>query len=239
MSKTNNTLLYAGIGLGAIYLLSNKGASSALIPTGSNVALLNQGTPAAIGVNSGVRGGNGSFYTCANWQQLAAQYPNLTNPNYQMSAAENSQYLANYLDLQQAMPSWVGVKQVNGITPQNVNQAAQLHWQFYGCAEKRIFLPLQPPSNGAYIPPPANNKSSGSSSVLSAALGVVGTAAPYLLALLGPGQPDPKLSDADLQLLFTGGAILKDILPMFSTNDPLLTKKIDQHFTAALTPYTV
>lgn len=231
MSKQMSPLVIGGIGLGALYLLSNRSATqSPVIPTGGSAALAVTQT-GLYGVNAG------PSQPPANYAQLAQAVPNLLNPNYQMSAGENAQYLGNYLDLQQGLQTWIGHKQLNGVKPVNMAQAAQCHWTVYGCAEKRIFLPLQPPSNVPYTPPPANPKSGSGSAILSTALGIATKAAPLLLALLGPGEPDPKLNDGELQLLFTGGAILKDLLPMFMTNDGQLATGIDQHFTALLTPY--
>lgn len=226
MSKPISPLVLIGGGLAAYFLFLKPNSPPAApvnyipgttVPVPGTTSLPATTTTVAYGINSGIKGGNGSFYTCSNYSQLLALFPNLGNPNYQMSAAENQQYLSNYQDLQTGLPSWIGHKQLNGVTPQNIQQAAQTHWTTYGCAEKRIYKPLVPPSTASYIPPPTNTASSGSGSFLSSALSVVGTVLPYAAALLGETE---KLNNADLQLLFSGGAILKDILPLYYTSDP-------------------
>lgn len=246
MKKGISPVLLLGGAAAAYLLLSPSGGGAA---ASSLAALIPGQAPAAqpvYGVNSGLRGGNGSFFTCSNYAQLLAIVPNLGNPNYQMTAAENAQYLANYLDLQQGLQTWNGQKTPNGGTVQNIAQAAQLHWTMYGCAEKRIFLPLQPPSNGAYIPPPPAKKSSGSGifgTLLKAATivagGVItvatgGAAAPLvaagesaaLTAESAIHGPTDMLNDAEVQLLFQGAAILYDILPLYQDGDPVLTQAI-------------
>src|SRR5579862_3270049 len=172
MSKQISPLLIIG-GAAAAYLLLNSNTQTA--PGGASVnpitnALANllpgsttttQQIPTNYGINSGIRGGNGSYFLVSNYQTLLQANPNLGNPNYIMTALENGQYIANYLDLQQGLPAWIGHKAIDGSTPGNLAQAAQVHWKSYGCAEKRIFLPMQPPSAGQFIPAPAAPKSSG------------------------------------------------------------------------------
>lgn len=190
------------------------------------------GAAANVGINSGVKGGNGSFYTVSNYNQLVAANPNLSNPNYQMSAAENAQYLANYQDLQTGLPTWVGQKMLDGQTATSLTMAIQGHWRIYGCAEHRIFVPMQPPSGAAFIPPPANPKSSGGgSSWVSTALGIATT----LVGILG--EPE-QLNNADCQMLFTMSAVVKDILPLYDQADPLLTRLIDNRMTTLLNQYS-
>lgn len=231
--KGVSPLLIAGIGVGALYLLSsNSNPLASIIPTGNSASIIPGGTTTTQTQLYGVNNGTG---VVSNYAQLVVADPNLGNPNYQMTDNEVAQYLANYLDLQQGLPSWIGHKQHNGVTPKTLQQAAQVHWTTFGCAEKRIFLPLQPPSNKPYVPPPKNAKSSGSgSSWIGPTISAVGT---IVASLLGPGEPDPVLNDGELQVLFTGGKVLKDILPMFADADPMLTKAIDQQFTALLLPY--
>lgn len=251
MSKEISPLILLG-GAAAAYFLFFKPATTTTAPVttvsylpgsttpiyttvpATTIPTTGAAVPTAYGINSGVKGGNGSFYLCSNYAQLAAANPNLNNPNYTMSAAEASQYLANYSDLQTAIPAWIGHKMINGTTPKNIQQASQCHWNEYGCAEKRIFLPLTPPSTAAYIPPPATS-ASGGGSFLSSALGVVTAVLPYAAALLGE---TPKLNDTDLQLVFTGGAVINDILPLFAANDPILVGDIQTRLTSVLKQYS-
>ena len=269
MSKQISPLLIIG-GAAAAYLLLNSGSQTA--PGGVSVnpitnALANllpgsttatQQIPTNYGINSGVRGADGVLQV-SNYPQLIAANPNLGNPNYIMSASENGQYLANYLDLQQGLPAWIGHKAIDGSTPANLSQAAQVHWKSYGCAEKRIFLPMQPPSNVPFVPAPAVAKSSGTGilgTVLKAvtivAGGVLtvvsaGTAAPLIAAGTSAaltvesaihGISDTEvLNNTELQLLFQGAAILYDILPLYEKNDPLLVTAIKQQLDTLLKQY--
>lgn len=230
----DKTLLYVGGAAAAYFLFLKPGAAASALLPGSTTATVPAVTnPASmVGINSGIRGGNGSFYLCSNYAQLAAADPNLMNPNYQMTAAQVNVYLSNYLDLQQGLPGWIGQKDLRGIKSSTLNQCAQEHWSIYGCAEKRIFYPMQPVSSAAYIPPPPAPKSSGGgSSFLSTALSIAGS----VVALLG--DETPVLNDADIQLLFTMSAVIKDILPLYSKADPLLTAAIEQKLNSVLNQY--
>lgn len=237
---------------GAAYLLLKPSAASGGGGVAQTLANLLPGSqpqvPTNYGINSGVRGNLNGVYTVSNYAQLLAANPNLGNPYYKMTEAEISQYLSNYIDLQQGLPSWIGHKQPDGTKPQNISQAAQEHWLNFGCAEKRIFLPLEPPSNIPYVPPPPAPKSSGSGvlgSILKAVTIVAGgaitvatggAAAPLVAAgesaaltaesaIHGPDTTG-LLNDAEIQLLFQSAAVIYDILPLYANNDPVLTRSI-------------
>lgn len=235
----NKTLLIAGGAVLVYFLTKGNSPALSLIP-GSTAPLASQATGGGFvtyGINSGVKGGNGSFYTVANYDQLANANPNLLNPNYQLTPAEIQTYLSNYSDLQTGLPTFVGNTNYHGIKLNSLAQAAQAHWNGNGCAEKRIFLPLQPPSTAAYIPPPpAPSKSSGGG-FLSSALGFVGSALPYVAAILGTDDT-PLLNDADQQALFTAGAIITDILPLFANSDPTLVAGIREKLNSVLLEYS-
>lgn len=253
MSTKTSPLLYIG-GAAAVYFLflKPKAAPAPVFIPGTNIPapapvstnpLSNlfpvispvQSTVTNYGINSGIKGGNGSFYTVNNYAQLLAANPNLGNPNYTLSPAESSQYLANYSDLQTGLPTWVGQKMLDGTTASNLSMAIQGHWRIYGCAEKRIYLPLQPPSTAAFIPPPANPKSSGGgSSVLGTALGVATSILPLLLGV----DTDPRLSNAEIQVLMTGGAILNDILPLYVPGQPVAAKQAQLRLSDLITQYS-
>lgn len=235
MAKKNNTVLYVGLGvagLAGIYLLTRPS-----VPGSSNplATLIPGSMPTTYGVNSGIKGGNGSFYTTSNYQTLLAANPNLGNPNYQMTTAEANQYIANYSDLQQAFPQWIAAGNTyKGIKLTTNQQCAQAHWNNTGCAEQRIFLPLQPPSTASYIPPPTNpsTKPSGGSNWLGSALQIAGTVA----ALLGPVQ-DPQLTDAEAQVLVTGSAVIKNILPFYLQVDKNLVDSISNKVDSLVSQY--
>lgn len=223
---TSKLLLYGGGALAVYYFFIAPKSGGALPGSGLFPAPASQGqSPTTYGVNSGQKGGSGSFYTVANYQQLLQANPNLGNPNYQLTQAERNQYIANYSDLQTGIATWPG-----GITPANV----QRHWNVYGVPEQRIFLPLQPPSTAAWIAPPSNPASSGGSSTFSSILGVATT---VLGLILGPSK-DEKLNDKDLELLFTGAYVIYEILPLYAESDPALTMAIKDKLTDVLTQYS-
>lgn len=231
---TGKILLYGGGAVAAYFLfLAPKTPGISSNPLNSILNPGSAGISTTVGINSGVKGGNGSFYLCSNYAALLSANPNLGNPSYILSPAENSQYLANYSDLQTGLPTWVGQKDNRGITVGSLSQAVQEHWSIYGCAEKRIFLPMQPPSTAAFIPPPANPKSSGGSSTLST---VLGTAVSVLGLLLGEDEGQ-RLNDKDLELLFTGSKVVFDILPFYVTVDPKNSGLIGDKLTEVLNDY--
>lgn len=253
MAKKNNILLI-GAGAAALYFLYNSKQTAATTtpgaatpaPAGSNLAV--NTTPQLYGINSGLKGGNGSFYTVSNYTTLLAQNPNLGNVNYQLTDAEKAQYLSNYLDLQQGLPTWIGQKH-NGVTMNNINDAIQVHWSVYGVPEQRIFLPLVPPSGANYIAPPPNPKSSGGGLFkgilegltlvggVALTIASAGAAAPIVAPavaatltttavsteaniLKGINEPPSLLDDKEIEILVTGAAVAKDILPMLAQANP-------------------
>jgi hypothetical protein len=268
MSKQISPVLLLGAAAAAYLLFSNSGTATAATATAASnpvsdalssllpATTTTTAVPTTYGVNSGVRGGVGGAYIISNYAQLLAANPNLGNPNYQMTAAEYTQYYNNYLDLEQwaaSMPKNNKDQVINGIGAQ-----MQYHWTNYGCAEKRIFLPIEPPSNIAYVPPPVAPKSSGGgllSTVLKAAtivagaaieVGTAGAATPLVAAGTSAaltvesaikGTNDNLLNDAELQLLFQGSAVLYDILPLYQNNDPVLTTAIKTKMDALLKQY--
>lgn len=249
MSKQISPLLIIGGAAAAYLLLSNSSSNGATNPIAAGPAVQSLASllpgsttatttiPTTYGINSGQLGGDGSFYTVSNYTQLLAANPNLGNPNYQMTAAENSQYLANYLNLQQGLPTWINQKDLLGQKVNTLAQAAQAHWTEYGCASKMIFLPLQPPSNANFIPPPVPPKKASSSStgtVVTSALKIAATVLPFIL-----GETDEAtLSAADQQILFSGAAILYDILPLYANADPQLTGMIKNKLDSLLKQYS-
>jgi len=240
MAKKNNILLI-GAGAAALYFIYNSkqaaaATTPATTPTPGRSNLAVNTMPQLYGINSGLQEGNGGIYTVANYTTLLAQDPNLGNVNYQLTNAEKAQYLSNYLDLQQGLPTWIGQKH-NGVKMNNINDAIQVHWSVYGVPEQRIFLPLVPPSNVAYKPPPQNPKSSGGGflkTLLEVATGAAGTllapatggaslvaagAATKLESAIN-GANDKILNDKEIEILITGAAVAKDILPMLAQANP-------------------
>lgn len=239
---SNNTVLYLGGAVAAYFFFIKPKTTTipgtVLIP-GTNVPVASS---SLIAVNSGVRGGDGSFFKVSNYSQLVALNPNLSNPNYQLTSAESSQYLSNYLNLQQGLPAWVG-QSFNGIRISTLAQAAQRHWTVYGVANQMVFVPMQPPSTAAFVPAqpnPNSANSSSSSSWIGSALSTVGSVAvaalPYLIAIAGTPEP-PVLNNAECQVLFTGSAIIKDILPYYAVMNRQAVAIIDSSLTNLLNQY--
>jgi len=256
--KNNSLLILAGVGVGAYFLLNGSSASAA-VPSVAASSLA-PGTPAPlIGQNLGFVGGNNNFV--ANYSQLLAADPNLANPNYQLNPLQAQQYLNNYQDLQTGLPTWI-----DGKTIKTLAQAIQQHWTKFGAAEKRIYYPLQPASTVPYVPPPPHPKSTGGSiwksiaiaaTVLGGAVATVvtaGAAAPAAVAatsaLISAGTAaattienaaikgtNPALNDSEIELLFTGAAILKEILPLYQSADPAFVDAINLKLNSLLNQY--
>lgn len=222
MSKIS-PIVYIG-GAAAVYFLflrpATPGAASPL------ASILPGSTTALIGINSGIKGGNGSYYTVSNYAALIAANPNLANPNYQLSPAENAQYIANYQDLQTGLAIFVAQGGVNGVKFNTMQAAAQYHWTNYGPQTQRIFVPMQPPSTAAYVPPPVAPKAASSGNFLSDALSVATKVVPIVAAIAGEYNA-PQLNDADVELLFTSAAIIKQILPFYAGSDIVQVNRID------------
>lgn len=154
---------------------------------------------------------NEAYFMQYQYPPLTAANPNLLNSNYTLSQAELNQYAANYVDVAQGVKTWTS----NG---GNFNANLQSHWKQYGVAQHRVFVPFLPTDTTPYVAPPAGSSSSGGgggSSWVGTALTVAGS----IVALLGPNDPIPFLTDLDLETVVEGGAIMKDILPLFYQAD--------------------
>lgn len=254
--KKDNTLLIVGaVAVGGYLLMTSGGGGGAnpvtsLVTTATNALLpASTAVPAAssapsvsvpasmMGVNSGVRGGNGSYYTCSNYNTLAKADPNLLNPNYTLTAAQQSTYLSNYLDLQQGLPAWIG-NVIPGTKTKitNLPMAIQVHWKTNGCAQQRIYYPLQPASGAAYVAPPANPKSSGGgSSWIGSA---ISAAATIIVAVAGPDDTiSQPLNNAEVNLVITSAAVIKNLLPFYLQVNPELVHSINNRVDSLVSHY--
>lgn len=175
----------------------------AVVPT--TVAVNSSSIPVNYGINAGYTSNGLSSLPVSNYAAITAANPNQANPNYQLSQSELLQYENNYLDIAQGVATWPG-----GLSNANL----QKHWTLYGAPQQRVFCPIVPPYVAKYVPPPVVPKSSSSGSWVSTALQVGGSVA---VALLGTEDTQP-LTDGDLQLLFTGTAVIKDLLPFFNSS---------------------
>lgn len=211
MAKNNNLLLYGGAAVAAYLLFFNKSSAT---PVNTTQNYSNIPPPPAVYSQA--------YYEQYQYPAMLAANPNVGNPNYRLTDAEANQYLQNYLDLAQGLQ----LEATNGMT---IQDAARRHWTNHGVAEKRTFLPLMPQDKTPFVPPPANNNAS-SGSWITSALGI----ATSVVGLLGPG--DVTLNQREAEVLINGGAILKNILPLFS-EDPREVA-IDKKLTVLLEKYT-
>jgi hypothetical protein len=164
------------------------------------------------------------------WEYPAHQKvnANIGNPNYTLSASQVQQYVANYLDVSQFSTNADTLSRFK-----TQAAAVQYHWQTYGAIERRTFLPQYPPFNVNFVPPPTPPKtqSSGGGSWLTSALSIAGS----VVALLGPN--DPLLNAKEQEVLFTGSAVIKQVLPYYYKVNPKLADAIEGRLTALLTQY--
>lgn len=215
MAKSN-TLLYVGLAGAAYLLLKPKTTTPVLTSSGYPVvkspgtSMTNPGqtsanVPAGVDPNALISSTSGLTY--GQYAAAQAQNSNIGNPNYNLTDAEAQQYMNNYIDLQQALPYWQKAHVYNTAV-----EAGRGHWKSNGAAEKRSFLPMTENTAHIYVPAPENSNTSGSGggkSFISSALGIAGS----IISLFGTVVP--VLSDYEAEVLITGSAIAKDILPMF------------------------
>lgn len=216
----NNTMLYLG-GAGVLaYLLLKPKTATVVTPGG---AITVPGAPAPPASYSD------AYYLAYQYPAMVAANPNITNPNYTLTASEANQYMQNYLELQQWLPTVVPHSFPN-------NQAAlQFHWKTYGVAQKYTFLPLIPPKNANWVHPPTTASSSGGGFPWST---VLTTAATVAIAIIGPGpQQIRRLNDAEIDLIINGSAIAKHIVPLYAQADHKLAVAIDNKINELITDY--
>ena len=267
MAKKNNTLLYVGAGAVGLYLLLNNAggsaASSSLLTTGSQASLLPNSTaqntypyvlPGAPAIPAAY---DDNYYKTWIRPAMVIVNSNLNNPGYRMNDSEAAAYLANYLDLRQALPAWVGHKFSDWGTVTNITDAANRHWKIYGVAEQRTYMPLPWSEMVAFVPAPA--KTSSGSGLLGtivkvatiAAGGILtvttaGTAAPLIAAgesaaltaesaaFHGPGD---VLNDEEINLVVTSAAIIKKMLPFYLQVAPQLVNSIENKLDTIIAKY--
>ena len=224
----NKVLIYGGIAAAAYFLFIKPSGTSIINPTGApgvpGTPVNTGNIPTTYGVNGGYTGNYAAVVS--NYNTLIQADPNLSNPNYQLSPSEAQQYAANYADISQGVATWPG-----GLSQKNL----QKHWTLYGCAQKRIFLPLVPPSAAPYVATVQNNPKSSGGGGSSWVGPAITTAGMIVVALLG--VDDTKLNNAECQLLFTGSAIMKDILPFYALSNRIAVNEIQGRLDDLLTQY--
>lgn len=225
--KTNTLLIAGGLGVAAWwYFTQNKTVpvtSSTPVTTSAPVGTP-VGTP-VIPVGTGAF--SNAFYLEYQYPAITSAYPQVLNPNYQLSSIDATNYYNNYLDLQQ----WWALATTKNKW-KTLQATMQYHWSTYGVPQQRSFIPFTPPDNAPFVPPPANAKSSGSGFPLGTAISTAGSIA---IALLGV-QDATRLNDEELNVLFSASAILKNILPFYWKSDTL-AKKISIQLNNVLNDY--
>lgn len=225
MSKPN-WLLIGGLGVGGYMLLSGK------ISTPSVTTAITSTSPTVPGAPAVPATFNKSYYLAYQYPAMLAANPNVGNPNYTLTQAEASQYLANYLDLQQFFQN--NAPGFNGVPKSDVLASLQYHWKVFGVPEQRTFLPLMPQSNVPYVYPPVPAKPVSSGGFLSVLGDIAKIAAPVVAIL---GIDDRRLNAQEVEVLVSGSAIIKNILPFYLNSDKQLVTLIDNKVNELLTQY--
>jgi hypothetical protein len=173
-----------------------------------------------------------TYYLTYQYPAMLAYDPNVGNAKYVLTDPQATQYIANYLRLQnypgdaQPLSSWkdgIGVQGVyrNPDTNNLINDKARLHWQLYGVANKYSYLPFQPYDNtppGLYPPLPTTTPPKKSGSIFGDVLSGVEVATPIVLALAGTGSSPvlkERLDNREAGILITGGGIMMDVVKLF------------------------
>lgn len=268
MDKRNNTLIYLGAAAAAYMFLKPASTATApgLLSTASNLF-----SPASASLQSTglvypylVPGApaipalyDANYYKTYIRPAMVAVNPNVNNPGYNLNATDCANYLANYLDLRQALPAWVG-QTVSNTHIVSLNQACQRHWQVYGIPDQRTFMPLPWSSNAPYIPAPQNSKSASGTGVFSTLLKVATIAAGAIITVssagtLAPivapatsaaltaeslihGAPD-AMTDEEIAILVTSSAIIKKLLPFYLDVNPNLVASINNRIDTLVSQY--
>ncbi|MES2219158.1 MAG: hypothetical protein V4501_12205 [Pseudomonadota bacterium] len=204
-------LLLLGAAAGGLYFLS-KSKTSTLTDTGTKagtaVATLADGSTGQLPVtnNKGVIVDpvNQTVKTATGKVLTADEYKELSNPNHHLTLAEAQQYFLNYPDVVNGTAKWSG----------GLETKANDHWKNYGCAEGRTYYPLVPPSINPGNPTNSNDGSGNGNNWIGPAIG----AAASIITKIA-GVADVSLTPAEVEVIVTSGAIIKDLLPYFQGVD--------------------
>lgn len=272
MAKKDNTILYVALaGVGAYFLLSGSGSpvtaalstaqsaaanllnpsASPSVPAAQSYPWLISNAPAIPPVFDDI------YYLTYIRPAMIAANPNVDNPNYQLTPTDQDNYMNNYLDLRQALPTWLGKTFPGNQKITTLPQAIQRHWNIYGIPDQRTFLPLPWSTTANYVPPPVNTKSSGNGlfgtllKVATIAAGATitiasgGTLAPIvapatsaaLTAESAIHGPEDVLSDEEINIVVTSAAVIKKILPFYLQANPILVASIENKLDSLISQY--
>lgn len=226
-----NTLLYiGGAGLLAyLYLTKSPNNSAPGIFSSVLPGVPQTVTPTTAGAPPTPTTFDKNYYLTYQYPAILAANPNIGNPNYRLTDSEANQYLANYLDLQQAWadpgnhnnPGWDRAN-----TPQDF---ARSHWRQWAIPDKRTFTLLVPSSTTTYNDPHTASNSGfftsignfiakNSSTLLSQGGNLLTNAlktAPAAAAIAGINDT-PTLSPKDRDTILNGSGIVLSIYEAYS-----------------------
>lgn len=217
--QTEHWLIYGGLAVAGVLLLTS--AAPVVQSVVSNEPSVPSDTPSNVVplLKAALKAykGDPQHAPVATYAQALAENPNQGNANYTLTDSEANQLIANYLDLRQVLD------------PPDANQG-RLWWKKYGPGDKRVFVPLVPPMQNAFSGDPKlidydgtrdgvlnHPTSGGGSGWFGTALSIASTVIGFL------GVNDPPLNDLEKKILFMGGAIALDILPMYNTHNAQLS----------------
>lgn len=203
-------------------------------------------------------GFNQTYYLQYVYPAMLQMNGNVGSHDYVFTSDEANQYLANYVDIQE----WIKSLPTNKTPLQHL----VYHWQTYAVPEQRTFLPLWSANPSQWVPPPPAKHSGIFKDILmgvTAVAGVVITAAGTVVTLGTTTVPlgaltaaaltaesqikgvqqvgfngDDSLSDEECQILFTGSAVLIDILPFYNQANNKVVKQINNKLHLLLNQYS-
>lgn len=245
MAKSDNTLLIVGgLVVAGYFLFFNNSAGPVTNPLttlqNAGTSLLNTVVAPTTTYPYLVTGAPGipaaysaPYYLVYIRPAMLALNSNINNPAYTLSNTDINNYFANYTDVKQWAYNTGPTGGGRAMTPQ---QAAIYHWHTYGVPDQRTFLPLPWNDPVNWVPPPANAKSSSSSSWIGTALQVAGTVASAVI-MAGPATSDSNLNDGEINLVITSAAITKKILPFYLEVAPKLVASIENTIDILISEY--
>ena len=219
-----NTLLYiGGAGLLAyLYLTKSPNNSAPGIFSSALPGVPQTVTPTTAGAPPTPTTFDKNYYLTYQYPAILAANPNVGNPNYRLTDAEANQYLANYLDLQQA---WADPGNHNNPGWDRANTAqdfARSHWRQWAIPDKRTFTLLVPSSTTNYNDPHTASNSGFFTSIgnfIKNNSGAIIQYAPKVAALAGVNDT-PTLNPRDRDTILNGSGIVLSIYEAYNAINP-------------------
>lgn len=243
----NKKLIWIGGGLvGAFVIYKSKAAATTSLTSSTGATASNALTPgeSITQINAMIDNGiypfvipgapplpsayNDIYYQTYIYPTMVAWDKNITNPNYTLTDEQLMQYADNYLEIRQWLPTVVP-----GKFPSD-QAALQWHWSTYGVPYKYTYLPLYPPKDASYVPPPVAVRGSSETWTIIGDVIKVGST---VVAAAAAGVNAKLLNNSEIELVVTSGWVLKNVLPLFAKSDNMLVSSIDKQLDAILTTY--